>query len=512
MAEIKLSADLAVDAVEYASRANAILGIRDSGKTYTGTLIAEQLFGASIPFFAFDPIGRWRFLRLPGKGPGAKGFPIVVAGGAAPDLPLTPENAPELIRAAMRSGISMVIDLYSVSLSKKDWRSIVRQCFEVILYENEGHGLRHLFLEEAGEFIPQKVFDTVTYAAIEKTTRMGGNVGVGVTLINPRAEGVNKEVLELCENLLLHRQSGKNSLTSLEKWLNVANVRPPKEITNSLADLPTGQCWAWFKEIGRPQLIEIAAKQSFDANRRDMARVKGAAAAGVDVSAFVAKMKAALAGKPVRPEVPPITEGYVVKGGHNTAPSQIKERPKPPAPMIQKQEPQVDEKEARALRAENSELKRRNDTLERRIAKLESKTVVTGDSSRREVMIADVIEPAANLADIYRKIVDMAQKDPVVLRVLTQRPEIEVAVERKKIQMDGSTVPGRLAILISEGWFDENKTGNAAFDELKRRGASCAKPGVYAQCDKLAEMGFLFKELPAGYRANPAMKVNVVDA
>src|SRR3954465_2571393 len=90
---IVLSKNLSFDATEYASRANAILGIRDSGKTYTATLIAEQLYDNAIPFFVFDPIGRWRFMRMPGAG---HGYPIVVAGGAQPDLPLTPENAPDL--------------------------------------------------------------------------------------------------------------------------------------------------------------------------------------------------------------------------------------------------------------------------------------------------------------------------------------------------------------------------------------------------------------------------------
>ncbi|OFX05667.1 MAG: hypothetical protein A3E78_03215 [Alphaproteobacteria bacterium RIFCSPHIGHO2_12_FULL_63_12] len=501
MTEIRLSADLSVDAIEYASRANAILGIRDSGKTYTGTLIAEQLFVAGIPFFAFDPIGRWRFLRLPSKdgGPKARGFPVVVAGGSAPDLPLTPDDAPKLIRAAMASGVSVVIDLYSVKLSKADWRKIVKGCFEVILYENEGHGLRHVFLEEAGEFIPQKVFDTATYAAVEKTTRMGGNVGVGVTLINPRAEGVNKEVLELCENLLLHRQTGKNSLTSLEKWLKIANVKPPKEITDSLADLPTGKCWAWFKEIGKPKLITIARKQSFDANRRDMAKIKGTgtSAGRVDVSEFVARMKTALAGKPVRP----LTEGFVVKGGRNQGPSQIKERPAPPVSMIKKQEAQVDEKEARALRAENEELKRK-------VARLEGKQ--SRDQPAAHVPMSANGEPL-DMDTIYAEVKRRAAADPGILRLLTEKPEIEMTVERKSIQVDGSSLKGRIAKLITVGFFDEGKTQSGTRSELKRTGSDVNQGNLWKTLAALVADGFLTLESGKEYRVVEDMKINVVE-
>jgi len=51
---------------EFASQGNAILGIRDSGKSYTATLLAERLLDYGIPFVAFDPIGVWRS-REPAK-------------------------------------------------------------------------------------------------------------------------------------------------------------------------------------------------------------------------------------------------------------------------------------------------------------------------------------------------------------------------------------------------------------------------------------------------------------
>lgn len=71
---MKLSKNLQIDAVEYASQGNAILGIRDSGKTYSATYLAEQLQENDIPFVAFDPIGVWRSLKIGKKG---AGLPVV---------------------------------------------------------------------------------------------------------------------------------------------------------------------------------------------------------------------------------------------------------------------------------------------------------------------------------------------------------------------------------------------------------------------------------------------------
>lgn len=471
--------------------------------TYTGTLIAEQLFDAGIPFFAFDPIGRWRFLKVPGKD--GKGFPIVVAGGTTPDLPLTPENAPELVRAAMRSNVSMVIDLYSIGLSKAAWRAIVRNSIDTILYEGDGHGQRHVFLEEAAEFIPQHVRDGNTYAAVEKLARMGGNVGVGVTLINQRAEEVNKAVLELCDNLLLHRQRGKNSLLSLRKWLEAGNVNPPKEITDTLADLPTGQCWAWFKDVGKPKLIKIARKRSFDPDRRAMAANRAGGKgppASIDVSTFVARMKAALAGKPAAP-LTLATEGAIKKNMNPppTAPrsAAMKAQVAPPPPIKPKQEAQVDEKEARALRDENSELKRK-------LARLE------GKASRSESQVASPMNgEQLDMDAIYAEVKRRAANDPGILRLLTEKPKIDITVERKSIEIDGSSLKGRLANMIAIGFFNEGRTQSGTRSELKRTGPDVNQGNLWKTLAALVADGFLTLESGKEYRAVEGMKINIVE-
>lgn len=285
---------LSIDAIAYGSQGNAVLGIRDSGKTYTATYLAERLFDAGIPFITFDPVGVWRFLRVPGKG---KGYPIVVAGGAEGDLPLTVEGAPEIVRAAMRNGVSLVIDLFDINLSKADWRRIVLACVNVLLHENKAHGLRHVFIEEAAEFIPQKPIDGMVYAAVEKLARMGGNSRLGYTLINQRSQEVAKAVLELCENVFLHRQRGKNALENMDKWLSVAGEAEKKEILKTLPSLPQGECWAWLggDNPTPPLLVKVPAKNSLHPDRRVMHGDKGIKPAGaIDVSGFVTSMRTTL--------------------------------------------------------------------------------------------------------------------------------------------------------------------------------------------------------------------------
>lgn len=275
---------------EYAIAANADLGIRDSGKTYTATKATEELFDAGIPSIWLDPIGVAHNLRIPGKG---KGYPVVVAGGKHGDLPLTTKNVGAIVRAAMENGVSLVLDLFSVELSKADWRRIVKETCEILLHENQEFGLRHVFIEEAAEFVPQRPQDMQVFSAVEKLVRMGGNSKVGITLINQRSADLNKSVLELCANVLVHRQRGKNTILDLKKWLSLTDPETEKKITASLPDLESGHCWVMSNDLKKPVLIQVPQKNSLHPDRRAAAPTKAEAAKRkpVDAGAFVAAMK-----------------------------------------------------------------------------------------------------------------------------------------------------------------------------------------------------------------------------
>lgn len=255
--------------IEVAAAGNAVLGIRGSGKTYTATYMAERMIEENIPIIAFDPIGVWRHLRTPREEGGAA-YTVVIAGGEHGDMPLSVETAPAIVRAAMAHGISLVLDLYSIDLSKADWRKIVTASLSVMLHENKRMGLRHVFIEEAAEFVPQKVWDGVVYAEVEKLARMGGNAKLGFTLINQRAEEVNKAVLELCDNLFLHRQKGRHSLTALSKWLDVGGATGAREVMARIVSLPPGHCFAW--RAGREDVVEwtVPEKRTWHPVRTDL--------------------------------------------------------------------------------------------------------------------------------------------------------------------------------------------------------------------------------------------------
>lgn len=280
------------DEQDFAAQGNAVLGIRDSGKTYTATYLAERLLDANIPFIAFDPIGVWRYLRM-GRD-GKSGYPVVVAGDDG-DLPLTAESAPNIVRAAMQENIPLVLDLYSMNMTKAQWKLIVERSVNLLFYENKTHGLRHVFIEEAAEFVPQRIRpdEGKVYAVIERLARMGRNSSLGYTLINQRAEEVNKAVLELCDCLFLHRQKGRNSLTALSKWFDIADATGGREIIKSLPTLPQGSCWIWPQGSSDPVLVKIPMKNTVHPDPKNPERSvsKGV---NVDVGEFIDRLNQSL--------------------------------------------------------------------------------------------------------------------------------------------------------------------------------------------------------------------------
>lgn len=118
--------------------------------------------------------------------------------------------------------------------------------------------------------------------------------------------------------------------------------------------------------------------------------------------------------------------------------------------------------------------------------------------------------PTGDEEAIYQRFKSRLMKEaPGLIKLLVAHPEIQIAEQRTVIEVDLTTARGMLAKLLSEGFFDQTATANAAWKETQRRwnykGASAR---VYEQLDGLTTLGFVTKESD-GYRTVPDMKTNI---
>lgn len=108
----------------------------------------------------------------------------------------------------------------------------------------------------------------------------------------------------------------------------------------------------------------------------------------------------------------------------------------------------------------------------------------------------------------------LLQEAPALIKLLADGPEIAVTVQRRTIAMDDSTIKGKIAILISEGWLDQERTAAEVHKELLRRGLAQKTPAVrvWEAMKEFAAMGFFYATDDKKYHTTPRAKVSVVAA
>ncbi len=253
-----------------ATKTFAILAKRGAGKSYTGAVLAEEFYRNNIPFLVFDPIDVWWGLRLnkDGKTPG---LPVVVFGLLEnADITLHKDMGKQIAREIVKKNVSCVISTFG--MSKNAQRQLIAELAEELLIINNTP--RHVFIEEAHEFVPQRVMGDMgkTFNAVSNLVVMGRNRGLGVTLINQRAATINKDVLTQIDTLLAFRNIAPQDRTALREWVEFHAAEGDfNEFMKSLPSLPTGEGWIWSPEfLGIFKRIKIRKRETFHPDREKL--------------------------------------------------------------------------------------------------------------------------------------------------------------------------------------------------------------------------------------------------
>lgn len=110
---------------------------------------------------------------------------------------------------------------------------------------------------------------------------------------------------------------------------------------------------------------------------------------------------------------------------------------------------------------------------------------------------------------LYQRFKSRLLSEPAVLAILKTEPILNVTVEKSTVNADGSTLLGRIALLISRGWMDETRTNSAIVKELGRTGGQTIAPRVSEALTKLKTMGFVTDE-GEGWQAVKPMKRDII--
>lgn len=255
--------------INSATKTFAILAKRGAGKSYTGAVLAEEFYKNNIPFVVFDPIDVWWGLKLNKDGK-SKGLPIVVFGLEHADIKIDRDMGRKIAQAVVKHNISCVISTFG--MPKVAQRHLIAEFAEEIL--NINNTPRHIFIEEAHEYVPQRVFGGLgkTFNNVSNLVVMGRNRGLGVTLINQRASTINKDVLTQLDSLLAFRNVAPQDRKALKDWVEYHTAEGDfDKFMDSLPSLPTGEGWIWSPEfMGIFKKIKIRARETFHPDREKL--------------------------------------------------------------------------------------------------------------------------------------------------------------------------------------------------------------------------------------------------
>lgn len=243
----------------------AILAKRGVGKTYTASVLTEEMLKAGLQVVVADPIGVWWGLRASADGK-REGLPIVVLGGDHGDVPLEATAGETIAGLVVEERLSVVLDL---SRFRKGEQTRFMTDFCERLYHKNRAPL-HLVLDEADAFAPQRPMkgQERLLGAVEDIVRRGRARGLGVTLVTQRSAVLNKDVLTQAEVLVALRTIAPQDRNAIDEWVKVHGTPEQREeLMQSLPSLPIGTAWFWSPGwLNIFKRVKVRSRETYDSS------------------------------------------------------------------------------------------------------------------------------------------------------------------------------------------------------------------------------------------------------
>lgn len=289
MAPLRIADDLELS-VGVVTESLAILGRRGAGKSNTAVVLAEEMFDAGIPWVAIDPKGDWWGIRSDTDGTGP-GLPIPVFGGLHGDVPIEPTAGTVVADLIADENLTAVLDVSD--FSKADRARFLVAFFDRLYQRHRAEPqARHVFMEEAHEFIPQQMGreDGRLKEASARIVLQGRSFGLGSSVCSQRSARIHKDVLTQTSILFAMWTTGPQDRKAIEAWVTEHDAGG--ELVTSLPTLEPGEGWIWATPFDLMQRTRFRRRRTFDSGSTPVlgkAR-KVATIADVDTGAIQERM------------------------------------------------------------------------------------------------------------------------------------------------------------------------------------------------------------------------------
>jgi uncharacterized protein len=265
---LHISKDLSLS-TDSATNTEIIVARRRVGKTYTGSVYAEELMEAGLPFCVLDPTGAWWGLASSADGK-HEGYPVIIIGGPHGHLPLE-AGAGRIIANMIADNPAYYIIDFSRMETEQDVHIFAAAFGRQIMKRQQSKpSALKLILDEADMFVPQKPVNKEhisCFRAYDAIVRRGGINGLGVMLITQRPALINTDVRTQCETLIALTISAPHDQDPVLDWVSRNGTKQQlDQIKSSLASLGRGQAWYFSPNDNIFQLIQIRERRTFNSS------------------------------------------------------------------------------------------------------------------------------------------------------------------------------------------------------------------------------------------------------
>lgn len=348
---------------------NVVIGKSGCGKTCAVAVIEEELLRKGQPFAVLDTVGVHLGLRSFKDGRPTN-YPVVVFGGKRGDLPINEKEVgfgARLAEIIFSAKFAVVIDL-SRTMPEARFRIVAE--IASTLMNMDAPDVRHIFIEETPEFLPQKIEfkgQEQAKAHLGRLVTLGRNNGYVTTMIGQRWATMDKTPLGQIDNFVIMRTKVKADRSRLKEIFE--DEAPDVDldmIFRSMGKLEDGEAWfvspQWLKRLER---IQFHQRQTFHPGETRKVGVKLTQVDMGDVQKFVAELSKVLTktSTTVAPVAPPTpAEGKAFRKSWDKFSKDARQSPTPPpadSKEIHKMTDQVEKLTATVeeLKAENDRLK-----------------------------------------------------------------------------------------------------------------------------------------------------------
>lgn len=282
----------------------AILGKRGKGKSNLLGVKIEILASRGQSFVVLDPPEAHWGIRFAtddeGRPVGPSGLNVLLVGGEHGDIPLDPTGGKELAQIVVQGDISCVISMRDLGYTAQ--QRFAADFGEELFRINRTP--RFIAFEECHNFLPQMLkFEEQKRVlhAMERIIQEGRGRGLGYALASQRPAVINKNALEMVDNLFCFGMIGPNDLQQMENWFK-HHVHRDKEklekLIDDIAQMKPGECWflspEWLQEMVR---FKARLRTTYHAGRTPKPGERPVNVARFTVTDAVKRLKEAFAAK-----------------------------------------------------------------------------------------------------------------------------------------------------------------------------------------------------------------------